>query len=444
MSWLEIFKNDERTLYWLVNYIHHNNLFCVEYFPTNIEQAREIIQRWESKFINGVSERSKHELSNLMGSYITNVLPIESFDWLSVKNPKQLSWVLFYINLNPISEIHFAPQNKYYRNFASNIKEAYPLIIKTFDAAMTYDGHKQNYLLALKCAYSQYVIGKSPLHWLDMKDEATCSWVWRYLVEKVEEASKQKDVFQFIKPIDNETIYWSVIALISNWKFLKGRFIEAIKVPILDHIITTKSLDVQIDLNYFGNETITKNSYETENATSNNMAFIKPSNIVLNEFNASEYILVYPSTSECINGEDMSNVIYTDTNYPYEVNEPLNISRPKLKSLFLINLKHLGDTYLRLWPEVVFKYQRTKATNPIIGVSNKVGRFTKKYEDKLPTTDELTTSLYNAHKQKMFRQKSGSPSGLTKANQKKLTNYAKDQNTTEKKALNEIVKTMLD
>ena len=133
MSWLEIFKNDERTLYWLVNYIHHNNLFYVQYFPANLEEAREIIQRWESEFINGVSERSKRQLSNLMRSYIANVLPIESFDWLSVKNPKQLSWVLFYINLNPISQIHFAPQNKYYRNFASNIKETYPLIIKTFD-----------------------------------------------------------------------------------------------------------------------------------------------------------------------------------------------------------------------------------------------------------------------------------------------------------------------
>ena len=439
MSWLEIFKNDERTLYWLVNYIHHNNLFRVKYFPTNMEEAREIIQRWESEFINGVSERSKHQLSNIMGNYIANVLPIESFDWLSVKNPKQLSWVLFYINLNPIPQFHSALPDKYYRNFASNIEEAYPLIIKTFDAAMTHDGLKQNYLLALKCAYSQYVIGKSPLPWLDMKDEETCSWVWRYLVEKVEEASKQKDVLQFIKPIDNETIYWSVIALISNWKFLKGRFIEAIKVPILDHIITTKSLDNQIELNYFDSESITKNSNETENTTFNNMAFIKPSNIALNEFNASEYILVYPSTSECINGEDMSNVIYTDTNYPYEVNEPLNISRPKLKSLFLINLKHLGDIYLRLWPEVVFKYQRTKATNPIIGVSNKVGRFTNKYEDKLPTTDELTTSLYNAHKQKILRQKNNSSFGLTKTNQRKLASYAKKLNTTEKKALNKII-----
>jgi hypothetical protein len=399
-----------------------------------MEEAREIIQRWESEFINGVSERSKRQLSNLMGSYIANVLPIESFDWLSVKNPKQLSWVLFYINLNPISQIHFAPQNKYYRNFASNIKETYPLIIKTFDAAMPANGRKQSYLLTLKCAYSQYLIGKTPLPWLDIKDEETCSWVWRYLVEKVNEASEQKGMFQFIKPIDNETIYWSVIALISNWKFLKGRFIEAIKVQIFDHIITTKSLDVKIDLNYFGNETITKNSYETENATSNNMAFIKPSNIVLIELNAFE----------CINDACMPYVIYTDTYYPYVTNEPSDIFRPKLENLFMVSLKRKGELHFRSWSEVDFKYQKFKTTSPIIGSNNKVGCFINKYEDKLPTTDELTTSLYNAHKQKMFRQKSCSPSDLTKANQKKLTKYAKEQNTTEKKALNEIVKAILD
>lgn len=59
--------------------------------------------------------------------------------------------------------------------------------------------------------------------------------------------------------------------------------------------------------------------------------------------------------------------------------------------------------------------------------------------DKLSTTDELTTSLYNAHKQKILRQKNNSSFGLTKANQKKLASYAKKLNTTEKKALNKII-----
>ena len=62
----------------------------------------------------------------------------------------------------------------------------------------------------------------------------------------------------------------------------------------------------------------------------------------------------------------------------------------------------------------------------------------------LPTAKELIDGLNNSYKQKKHRMKSISSPGLTKANQKKLTSYAKEQNTTEKKALNEIVKTMLD
>ena len=425
MSWLDTFKNDERTLYWLVNYIHHNNLFCVEYLPTNIEQAREIIQRWESQFINGVSERSKYELSNLMGSYIANVLPIESFDWLSVKNPKQLSWVLFYINLNPISQIHFAPQNKYYRNFASNIKETYPLIIKTFDAAMPANGHKQNYLLALKCAYSQYVIGKSPLPWLDMKDEETCSWVWRYLVEKVEEASKQKDVFQFIKPIDNETIYWSVIALISNWKFLNGHYLERFVAPLTSITLVSK---------FFSKKKV-PNHNNTVNITTRNVPFLD-----LNTENNSEvtnkvpflelyshYLELKNEGKATLKKASLESLDY-DQYAHYKVNP-----YPNSAIMGYVERKYNGIRFtigsINIYPDV-----------PLHSNTLKINRvFVSLKRDKLSTTDELTTSLYNAHKQKILRQKNNSSFGLTKANQKKLASYAKKLNTTEKKALNKII-----
>lgn len=434
MSWLDTFKNDERSLLWLVKYIHHTELFQVNQLPKNIKEARYIIQCWENESINETGWRLKYELRKLMKSYFANILPIESFNWLSDSEPKQLCWVFFYLKFNPPKRYYYAPPNKYFRDFACNVKEIYPLIIRIFDASLCNEGVKQDYLLTMKRDYSQFVTGKSLLPWLDIKDEETCSWIWRYLTEKIDEAAEEKIAFQFIKPIDNETIYWSVIALISNWKHLKGGFIEAIKVPIFDHIITTKSLDVQIDLNYYGNETITKNSNETENATPNTMDLFKPSDIELVELNEFK----------SINDAYMPCIIYTDTYYPYETIEPSYIFRSRLKYLFMVSLKRKGEVHIRNWPEVDFKYQKFKTTSPIIVSSNKVGRFINKYEDKLPTTAELNTSLYNAHKQKMFRQKSSSPLGLTKANQKKLTNYAKDQNTTEKKALNELVKTMLD
>lgn len=285
MSWLDTFKDDERSLQWLVQYIHYNNLFYVEFWPRDIHEAREIIQHWERESAERPTARLKYELSKLMKSYFANILPIEDYDWLSANNSKQLCWVLFYINLNPMRQRYDVTANSFCRSSASNIREAYPLIIKTLDSSMPLNDGKKNYLLTLKSAYSQYLIGKKPLPWLDIKDEETCSWVWSYLIEKIDKASGQKGALQFIKPIDNETIFWSCISLIANSEFLKGYFTEK---------------------------------------------------------------------------------------------------------------------------------------------------------------EELTTSLYNAHKQKIHRQKSNSSLGLTKANQKKLTSYAKKQNTTEKKALNDIVKIMLN
>ena len=437
MSWLDTFKNDERSLYWLVEHIHYTELFQVNRFPTNIQEAREIIQCWENESINETEARLKNELRKLMKSYFANMLPIESFNWLSDRDPKQLCWVFFYLKFNPPKRSYHAPINKYFQDFASNVKEIYPLIIKIFDASLCNEGVKQDYLLTMKRDYSQFVTGKRLLPWLDIKDEETCSWIWRYLTEKIDEAAEEKRAFRFIKPIDNETIYWSVIALISNWELLKGEFIEAIKVPIFDHIITTKSLDVQIDLNYFGNETITKNSNETENATPNNIALIKPSKIELVntiELNKVEYIT---DTYE-------PYLIYTDINYPYESNKPYSIYSLRKNSLFMITLRRQHNVYLRMRSKIDLKYRRFKETNPIIGRSDKVDCLKHANKDKLPTTQELTISLYNAYKQRMHRQKSNSSLGLTKANQKKLTNYAKEQNTTEKKALNEIVKAMLD
>ena len=421
MSWLDTFKNDERSLYWLAKYIHNNNLFNVECFPTNIKEACEIIKSWESESINGIGARLEYHQFKLMESYFENIFPIESFNWLSDKDPKQLSWVLFYINLNPIQQTHFAPPNKYHRNFASNIKEAYPLIIKTFDAAMTADGYKQSYLLTLKCVYSQYVIGKNPLPWLDIKDKETCSWVWRYLVEKVDEASGQKGTFQFIKPIDNETIYWSVIALISNWKLLKGRYLERVErlvVPLTSITLINKCFSKKKVSNY--NNTV--------NITPNNMP--------------SLYLNI-ENRSEITNKTPFLESIYYDQNTHYKV-DPFPNSAIKIYTEQFNNDIRFTIQDIESRQNLPYTLKNIKTQSIFINEIKTQSIFINEIIDKLPTTEELTTSLYNAHKQRIHRQKSNSPLGLTKANQKILTNYAKEQKTTEKKALNEIVKTMLN
>ncbi|MGY8877356.1 MAG: hypothetical protein ACKVJ5_13645 [Pseudoalteromonas sp.] len=305
----------------------------------------------------------------------------------------------------------------------------------------------------MKCSYSQFVTCKSRLPWLNIQDEETCSWVWRYLIEKVEEATGKEDTFQFIKPIDNETVYWSCIALIANWGFLNRQFTEKVKIPTFAHTFTTNNLDVQIKLDYFGDETTTKNSKETESATSNNIDLFKPSDIELvDAIGLNTVELKINTYSRC--------VIYTDTNYPYEIIWLLGVYPCVENDLFNIRLEAVSDVKIGTLNKAGSTKSQVKTTEPIIKPNevskfvreyrykldsdNIVGSFYEIYKPKLPTTEELAKSLYNAHKQKILRQKNNNPFGLTKANQKKLANYAKEQNTTEKKALNEIVKAMLD
>ena len=427
MSWLDTFKNDERSLKWLVEYIHYNNLFYVEYLPRDIHEAREIIQHWEKESAKRPTARLKYELSNLMKSYFANVLPIEDYNWLSANNSKQLYWVLFYINLNPMRQRYDVPASSFCRSFASNIREAYPLIIKTLNSSMPLDDGKKSYFLTLKSAYSQYLIGKRSLPWLDMKDEETCSWVWRYLVEKVEEASKQKDVFQFIKPIDNDTIYWSCIALIGNWELLKNRYVENIDKPLFDHIKTIKPSNT------------TSVNLETNKSLPTEYFLTAPDQGCKYQikFHAADFTInqltTTPSTS--LTTLDFDKLISTDIRF-------LTITAP---STSLVAFKTIGNVRVNLLPNCTFTYITEKLNQPsALDDSIEINGTRPVSVDLLPTQKNLIASLYNAHKQKIHRQRNNSLLGLNKANQKKLTNYAKEQKTTEKKALNEIVKAMLD
>lgn len=437
MSWLDTFKNDERSLYWLAKYILDNNLTGVKRSPTNIEEASEIIQCWENESINGAAGRIQFEQSRIMKGYFSNILPTENFDWLSVKDPKQLCWVLFYLNLNPLKTLYYSPADKYTWHFASSIKEIYPLIINIFDAKLCAEGVKQSYLLTMKLSYSQFVTGKSLLPWLDIKDKEACSWVWRYLIEKVEEAAKHKNTFSFIQPVDNETIYWSVIALISNWRFLNEIFTEEVKHPRYSQVVELNSTKTNMSLFDCDSQTFKENSNETEDTLFNNTPLTIPSNI-------SSIDGVKINSTELVNVADESCLIYTDSNYPYEKKSKSDIYKHDTNRISMVILEPIGGVYIPQKKVVNLEFSRTSHTSPDLGTVSNSELYRISVKSKLPKKEELISSLYNAYKQRLLRKQSNSPFGLSKANQKKLTNYAKDQNTTEKKALNEIVKTMLD
>ncbi|KHM46191.1 hypothetical protein PL71_15050 [Pseudoalteromonas distincta] len=425
MSWLDTFKNDERSLYWLVEYIHHTELFQVSQPPKNIKEARYIIQCWENESINETGWRLKYELRKLMKSYFANMLPIESFNWLSDSEPKQLCWVFFYLKFNPPKRYYYALPNKYFRDFACNVKEIYPLIIRIFDATLCSEGVKQDYLLTMKQSYSQFVTGKSRLPWLDIKDEETCSWVWRYLTEKIDTAIEQKDTINFIKPIDNETIYWSVIALISNWKFLNGHYLERFVAPLTSITLVSK---------FFSKKKV-PNHNNTVNITTRNVPFLD-----LNTENNSEvtnkapFLELYSHYLELKNEgkATLKKASLESLNYDQYAHYKVN-PYPNSAIMGYVERKYNGIRFtigsINIYPDV-----------PLHSNTLKINRvFVSLKRDKLSTTDELTTSLYNAHKQKILRQKNNSSFGLTKANQKKLASYAKKLNTTEKKALNKII-----
>lgn len=430
MSWLDTFKNDERSLYWLVKYIHNEKLFYVEYFPTNIEEARYIIQKWEEQSRYGVKVRLQKKLSKLMKDYFANLLPIEIFEWLSAEDSKQLCWVFFYVNLSPLNHYSIYLKTLSNETFASNIREMFPLIINTVDSATNLHQHKITYIKNLKSNYSQFVTGKTPLPWLDIKDEKTCIWVWRYLIEKLEVASGKKDTLQFIKPIDNETIYWSVIALISNWNFLNGRYLERFTAPLTSITLVSK---------YFSKKKVS-NHNNNVNITARNAPFI-----YLNTENSSEvtnktpFLELYSHYLELKNKDKaaLKKASLKSLNYDQYAHYKVN-PYPNSAIMGYVERKYNGIRFtidgINTYQDIPDHSNALKLNIVFIGLK----------KDKLPTTSELTTALYNAHKQNILRQKNNNLFGLTKANQKKLTNYAKKLNTTERKALNEIVKAKLD
>ena len=238
-------------------------------------------------------------------------------------------------------------------------------------------------------------------------------------------------MFQFIKPIDNETIYWSCIALIGNWELLKNRYVENIDIPLFDHIKAIKpsnTTSVNLETNkslpieYFLTDPDLGCKYQIKFHAAD-----KSTNFTINQLTTT------PSTSLITLNFD--KLISTDIRF-------LTITAP---STSLVAFKTIGNVRVNLLPNCKFTYIIEKLNQPsALDDSLDINGTRPVSVDLLPTQKNLIAYLYNAHKQKIHRQRNNSFLGLNKANQKKLTNYAKEQNTTEKKALNKIVKAMLD
>lgn len=110
-----------------------------------------------------------------------------------------------------------------------------------------------------------------------------------------------------------------------------------------------------------------------------------------------------------------------------------------LKPLSNEDLFHSIITIIANWD---FLHQNADALNK--NFTSSLEPILSKPQEKTLTKEELISKLTNAYKQKKIRKNSQSFNLLSKSNHKRLLDYMNENGLSEKKALNEIVKAMLD
>ncbi|MBH0058077.1 hypothetical protein I6F65_14025 [Pseudoalteromonas sp. SWXJZ94C] len=300
---LNLLSSDQRALMWSVKKI-------MEDVPSRYKQPKNKFEAFtiikahcnflDSMELMSAFPSSVSEMNNLLAEYEDITIEESDLSWISEKNKQQLFWAWVYIHQNPIKEVDYKPENPLAKEAVYTFEEIYPLLVEKFDLFKTTKQCKRNYIKNMKHSYHQFLTSKPSLEWLTDKADDDCIWVWRYLIDKLTSLN-------FLKPLSNEDLFHSIIAIIANWDFLH------------------------------------------HNANTLNKGF-------------------------------------------------------------------------------------TCDFDPIV----------TKSQEKTPTKKELISKLTNAYKQREIRTKSQSLSILTKNNHKLLLKYMKEHSVSENKALNDIVKTMLD
>jgi hypothetical protein len=414
IKWIDFFKNDGRALLWLSTKAAASYYPCGSSVPDNFYAATALIERYDGYLKGSNLEVYKRDVLKIMADYLNDILPVSDFQWLEKADGQGLYWVWVYIHFNKPRETYI-PQADCLktRSFISTADEIFPLILQKLDNTISLNDYRKDYLSVLLKEYSSFVIKRNPVYWLDPKDKEGCSWVWQYIIDKYEH-------LDFLAPITSEDIYLAIVAVTSNWDLLHKKV----------------EIEPQTAFNENTYDRYTSSAPYTPSAPYTSSAPYTPPYIPSVPYTSSAPYTPPYTSSAPYTPPYTSSVPYTPPYTP-----PYTSSAPYTPSALYA---HPTTSSTQAFNNVHEPYRSNSSLPP---VPDRQDGDEQKNETKcntLITKDMLLKQLYNGHKQRKHRERNESTFNLTKANQKKLTNYAKDQNTTEKKALNEIVKTMLD
>ncbi|MDP2633525.1 MULTISPECIES: hypothetical protein [unclassified Pseudoalteromonas] len=185
--------------------------------PKNKFEAFTIIKEHcaylDSMELMSVFPSAVDEMTRILSCYEDITIEESDLSWISEKNKQQLFWAWVYIHQNPIKEVHYKPENPLAKEAVYTFEEIYPLLVEKFDSFKTTKQCKRNYIKNMKHSYHQFLTSKPSLEWLTDKADDDCIWVWGYLTDKLTSLN-------FLKPLSNEDLFHSIIAIIANWDLL--------------------------------------------------------------------------------------------------------------------------------------------------------------------------------------------------------------------------------
>ncbi|BED90691.1 hypothetical protein PspMM1_31590 [Pseudoalteromonas sp. MM1] len=185
--------------------------------PKNKFEAFTIIKEHcaylDSMELMSVFPSAVDEMTRILSCYEDITIEESDLSWISEKNKQQLFWAWVYIHQNPIKEVYYKPENPLAKEAVYTFEEIYPLLVEKFDSFKTTKQCKRNYIKNMKHSYHQFLTSKPSLEWLTDKADDDCIWVWGYLTDKLTSLN-------FLKPLSNEDLFHSIIAIIANWDLL--------------------------------------------------------------------------------------------------------------------------------------------------------------------------------------------------------------------------------
>jgi hypothetical protein len=199
-------------------------------YPLQSDLKNELVNNflhneWDIPLVmfNQILRKLDDELTD---SYIDEI----ELKWIEQLTPEMSYWAWVYMKINPLSLTRHkyigSPSNQ--QECISFIKEEF---IKTINVSKI---HKLKYIKFMKEEWSNVLLFKTNVVWLNKNDKARYLYAWHYL-------SKHNYAPKFLQPMQEEDIYYCVFSIIFNWHiYLNVNFIlksSRLKLPSRNDLI---------------------------------------------------------------------------------------------------------------------------------------------------------------------------------------------------------------